>query len=109
MKVRTDDIRPSPPPPRLDKVLRSLGFSSRPSRNAPACRIYDHRGHRGRCVMLPEFLHRARVFSSHHLITVRNRLDNFGLADRFWGFSPPLQNSGVAQQRMAREVPSNSR
>src|SRR5437763_858559 len=63
----------------LDTVLRSLGFSCRPTRNDPPGRLYEHRT-TGAVVMLPQFPEGERVFE-YHLVTVRTELDNFCLAD----------------------------
>jgi hypothetical protein len=73
----------------LDKVLRSLGFSCRPTKNDPLGRIYEHKK-TGAVVMLPEFAEGDFVYK-HHLVTVRTELNNFGLADI--GFCRRASNS----------------
>ena len=60
----------------LDKVLRSLGFSCRPSKHDPPGRIYEHK-QAGAVVILPAFAESDRVFE-YHLVAVRTELDNFG-------------------------------
>jgi hypothetical protein len=75
----------------LDKVLRSLGFSCRPTKNDPPGRIYEHEK-TGAVVMLPEFPDSDRVFE-HHLVAARTELDNFGLADPSV-FAAKLQKAG---------------
>jgi alpha-beta hydrolase superfamily lysophospholipase len=63
----------------LDKVLRSFGFSCRPTRSDPPGRIYEHQK-TGAVVLLPAFSDSDRVFE-HHLIAAQTELDNFGIAD----------------------------
>jgi hypothetical protein len=63
----------------LDKVLRSLGFSCRPTKQDLAGRIYEHKK-TGAVIMLPEFSEGDHVFE-HHLVAARLELYNFGLAD----------------------------
>jgi hypothetical protein len=63
----------------LDKVLRSLGFSCRPSTKEPPGRIYEHKG-AGAMILLPAFPETEKVFE-YHLVAVRGELDNFGIAD----------------------------
>lgn len=63
----------------LDKVLRSLGFSCRPTKKAPPGRIYEHKK-TGAVVMLPELPETDQVFE-HHLIAAQMELDHFGLAN----------------------------
>ena len=75
----------------LDKVLRTLGFSCRPTQKEPPGRIYEHKK-TGALVMLPEFAESDRVFE-HHLVAVRAELDNFGLADPSL-FAAELQKAG---------------
>jgi hypothetical protein len=62
----------------LDKVLRSLGFSCRPSRNDPPGRVYQHEA--GALILLPALPEGNRVME-HHLVAVRGELTNFGIAD----------------------------
>jgi len=75
----------------LDRVLRSLGFSCRPSRNDPPGRFYEHKK-TGAVVLLPEFLESDQVYE-HHLVAVRMELDNFSLADPSV-FAAELQKAG---------------
>jgi hypothetical protein len=75
----------------LDKVLRSLGFSCRPSRNDPPGRVYEHKKG-GAMILLPDFDDSEKVFE-HHLLTVRVDLDNFGIADPS-AFAAKLQKAG---------------
>ena len=75
----------------LDKVLRSLGFSCRPSKHDPPGRIYEHK-QAGAVVILPAFAESDRVFE-YHLVAVRTELDNFGLADPSV-FAAKLQKAG---------------
>jgi hypothetical protein len=63
----------------LDKVLRSLGFSCRPSEKDPPGRIYEHKK-TGAVILLPAFVESDRVFE-YHLVAVRGELDNFGIAN----------------------------
>jgi hypothetical protein len=63
----------------LDKVLRSLGFSCRPSRNEPPGRVYEHKK-AGAMILLPTFPDNEKVFA-YHMVTVQGELDNFGIAD----------------------------
>lgn len=63
----------------LDKVLRVLGFSCRPSEKDPPGRIYEHK-QTGALVKLPTFADEEKVYE-YHLITVQGALDNFGIAD----------------------------
>jgi hypothetical protein len=75
----------------LDKVLRSLGFSCRPSSHDPPGRIYEH-AKTGAVIMLPPSSESDRVFE-HHLVAVRVELDHFGLADPSV-FAAELQQAG---------------
>ena len=75
----------------LDKVLRSLGFSYRPTNNQPPGRIYEHIK-TGAVIMLPEFPDDEKILE-HHMLTVTTELDNFGLADPS-GFAARLQKAG---------------
>ena len=75
----------------LDQVLRSLGFTCRPSKHGPPGRVYEHT-ESGAVVMLPSFAERDRVFE-YQLVTVRTELDNFGLADPSV-FAAELQKAG---------------
>jgi hypothetical protein len=64
---------------RLDKVLRSLGFSYRLKKGEPPARIYEHK-ESGAIVILPAFPKRDRVLN-YHFVGVRKVLDEFGIAD----------------------------
>ena len=63
----------------LDRVLRSLGFSSRLTQGKPPARHYEHT-ETGAFITLPPFPENDRVFE-HHLVTVRETLDGFGIAN----------------------------
>jgi hypothetical protein len=75
----------------LDKVLRSLGFSCRPTKRPPPGRFYEHK-ESGAIIILPTFDESERVYE-HHLVAVRTELDNFGLADPSV-FAAKLQKAG---------------
>jgi hypothetical protein len=75
----------------LDKVLRSLGFSSRPAKHDPPGVIYEHK-ETGAVIMLPPFTEGEKVLE-YQLVTVRTELDNFGLADPSV-FAAKLQKAG---------------
>ena len=75
----------------LDKVLRSLGFSSHPSKNDPPGQVYEHQK-AGAMILLPAFSETDMVFE-HHLVAVRIELDNFGIADPTT-FAAKLQKAG---------------
>jgi len=74
----------------LDQVLRSLGFTCRPTRQDPPGRIYEHEV--GAVIMLPTFAESDKVYE-HHLAAVRTELDNFGLADASV-FAAQIQKAG---------------
>ena len=63
----------------LDQVLRSLGFSCRPTKKDPPGRVYQH-PEVGATILLPAFPDTDKVFE-YHLATVRGELENFGIAD----------------------------
>ena len=63
----------------LDKALRSLGFSCRPSEKDPPGRIYQHEK-TGALIKLPAFPDGEKVFE-YHMVAARAELDNFGIAD----------------------------
>lgn len=63
----------------LEKVLRALGFTSRPGNNDPPGRIYEHQ-QTGAIVALPAFPETDKVYE-HHLAIARLELENFGIAD----------------------------
>jgi hypothetical protein len=75
----------------LDKVLRSLGFSCRPSRNEPPGRVYEHK-QAGAMILLPTIPDSEKVFA-YHMVTVQGELDNFGIADPTT-FAAKLQKAG---------------
>jgi hypothetical protein len=75
----------------LDKVLRALGFSCRPSKKDPPGRVYEH-PKAGAVVLLPSYPETDKVFE-YHLITVRTELDHFGIADPT-SFDAKLQKAG---------------
>lgn len=75
----------------LDKVLRSLGFSCRPTKKSPPGRLYEHEK-TGALIVLPAFADTEKVFE-HHLVAARGELDNFGLADPST-FAEKLQRAG---------------
>lgn len=75
----------------LDKVLRALGFTCRPSDRDPPGRIYEH-PKTGALVKLPTFPDDEKVFE-YHMITVQGELDNFGIADART-FVAKLQKAG---------------
>lgn len=75
----------------LDKVLRSLGFSCRPTKKDPPGRFYEHKK-TGAIVMIPDYPLTDRVYE-HHLVAARGELENFGLADPTV-FAAKLQKAG---------------
>jgi hypothetical protein len=65
---------------KLDRVLRSLGFScGLYTADPPPTRVYEHK-ETGAKIMLPPFPESDKVLE-YHLVTVRVTLDNFGIAD----------------------------
>lgn len=75
----------------LDKVLRSLGFSSRLVQGKPPARHYEHKG-TGAFITLPPCAESDRVME-HHLVTVQVTLDGFGIADPT-AFAAQVQKAG---------------
>jgi hypothetical protein len=75
----------------LNKVLRSLGFSSRPAQDDPPGRLYEHKETKA-VILLPSFPESDKVLE-YHLILVRTTLDNFGIADPSV-FDAKLQKAG---------------
>ena len=75
----------------LDRVLRSLGFSSRLVQGKPPARHYEHK-ETGAFITLPPLPESERVLE-HHLVTVRVTLDGFGIADPVV-FASYLQKAG---------------
>jgi hypothetical protein len=75
----------------LDKVLRSLGFSSRLVNGEPPARVYDHK-ETGASFMMPPFPD-ADFVLDYHLIGARTTLDLFGIADPK-AFDAKLQKAG---------------
>lgn len=76
---------------RLDRVLCSLGFSSRLVHGKPPARHYEHKG-TGAFITVPPFPEGDRVLE-HHLVTVRVTLDGFGIADST-AFDAQIQKAG---------------
>lgn len=63
---------------KLDKILRSLGFTSRMSTdNAPLARMYQHE-ESGARFTLPAFPENDKVLT-YHLVAVIGNLENFGI------------------------------
>jgi len=75
----------------LDKVFRSLGFSSRVVEGKPPARHYEHQ-ETGAFISVPPFPDGDRVME-HHLVTARVTLDEFGIADPEV-FAAQLQKAG---------------
>ena len=75
----------------LDKVLRSLGFSSRLVKGEPPARVYEHK-ETGVSFMIPPFPETDLVLD-YHLIGARTTLDLFGIADPKV-FDAKLQKAG---------------
>jgi hypothetical protein len=75
----------------LDKVLRSLGFTSRLVEGEPPARVYDHK-ESGASIMLPPFPEKDRVLE-YHLVTARVMLDEQGIADPT-AFDAKLRKAG---------------
>jgi hypothetical protein len=76
----------------LDKVLRSLGFSSRlVSHVPPPARVYEHK-ESGASFMIPPLPETDFVYA-HHLAGARTVLANFGIADPKI-FDAKLQKAG---------------
>ena len=75
----------------LDRVLRSLGFSSRQVKKEVESRRYEHKKS-GALIVLPAFPENDKVLE-YHLVTVRVTLDNFGIADPTT-FAAKLQKAG---------------
>jgi hypothetical protein len=63
----------------LDKVLRSLGFSSCLVKGEPPARHYKHK-ETGAFITLPPLPENHRVME-HHFVTVQFTLDGFGIVD----------------------------
>ncbi len=75
---------------RLDRVLRSLGFSCRLLESAPKTRVYEHSS--GAILMLPPLSDDQVVFP-HHLTGVLGTLDNYRIASPLV-FAEELQKVG---------------
>jgi hypothetical protein len=75
----------------LDKVLRSLGFTSRLVKGKPPARHYEHK-ETGAFITLPPLPENDRVME-HHLVAVRGTLDGFGIADPT-AFAEKIQKAG---------------
>ncbi len=76
---------------KLDKVLRSLGFSCREVDKEPPVRAYEHKKS-GAEIRIPAFPVEDQVLE-HHLVTARVMLDEFGIADPT-AFATKLQKAG---------------
>jgi len=63
----------------LDKALRALGFTCRPSEKDPPGRIYEHET-TGALIKLPTFPDNEKVYE-YHMVAAREELDHFGIAD----------------------------
>jgi hypothetical protein len=63
----------------LDKVLRSLGFTSRVLRDQPPARWYEH-AKSGAVVSLPVLPPETLAYP-HHLAAVQGTLNVYGIAD----------------------------
>jgi hypothetical protein len=75
----------------LDRVLRSLGFSSHLVPGKPPARHYEHK-ETGAFITVPPFPETDRVLE-HHLVTVRVTLDGFGIAEPT-AFAAQLHKAG---------------
>jgi hypothetical protein len=75
---------------RLDKVLRSFGFSCRPTKREPPARLYEHET--GATFIIPSFPETDFVLD-YHLVGARTTLDLFGIADPE-AFDAQLQKAG---------------
>ncbi|HEY7428060.1 MAG TPA: hypothetical protein VH682_27750 [Gemmataceae bacterium] len=75
----------------LDRVLRSLGFSSHVVQGQPPARHYEHKA-TGAFITVPPFPESDRVLE-HHFVTVRVTLDGFGIADPT-AFAAQIQKAG---------------
>jgi hypothetical protein len=75
----------------LDKVLRSLGFTSHLVEGDPPAVVYDHK-ESGASIMLPPFPPEDRVLE-YHLVTARVMLDEFGIANPT-AFDAKLRKAG---------------
>ncbi len=75
----------------LDRVLRSLGFSSRLVNGDPPARVYDHK-ETGASFMIPP-LPETDFVLDYHLAGAQKTLDLFGIADAKV-FDAQLQKAG---------------
>jgi hypothetical protein len=75
----------------LNKVLRSLGFTSRLLEGEPPARRYEHKA-TGAAITLPPYPETDFVLA-HHLAAAQGILDNFGIADPT-AFAAKLQKAG---------------
>jgi hypothetical protein len=75
----------------LDRVLRSLGFSSRLVDLQVPARVYEHERF-GPLFTLPPFPDTDQVLD-YHLVGVRTMLDGYGIADPTT-FAAELQKTG---------------
>lgn len=62
----------------LDRVLRSLGFTSCMLDEEPPARVYNHQS--GALLMFPTFPEDDKVYG-YHMVMTQVTLDNFGIAD----------------------------
>jgi hypothetical protein len=84
----------------LDKALRSLGFTRRPTANEPPGFIYEHKA-AGAEITLPAFPKSDRVLA-YHFIAVQVQLDNFGVATPEV-FAAKLQQAGRKNTKRTKE------
>lgn len=75
----------------LDRVLRSVGFSSRLVKGLPPARHYEHK-ETGAFLTVPPLPNGDRVLA-HHLVTAQVTLDEFGFTDPT-AFTAKLQKAG---------------
>ncbi len=75
----------------LDRVLRSLGFSSRRLPGEPPARVYEHMD-TGASFIIP-FFSEADFVLDYHLAGARKTLDLFGVIDPK-AFDAELQKAG---------------
>jgi hypothetical protein len=64
---------------RLDKVLRSLGFSCRVLKREPHTRVYEHK-ETGALLPIPPFP-MTEFALPHYVVAARTMVDLFGIAD----------------------------
>lgn len=76
---------------RLDKVLRTMGFTCRAVKLSADALVYEHPRSEA-VIILPPFPE-DRPVMPHHMIMVRTTLDGFGIADPT-DFAAELQKAG---------------